>query len=97
MRRQRAAEQRESVAHGFSRGLKVEGFEPRSGERKPVWKADSIAPSGGYGFFLLRFHGLRRGLLSSATSWLASRVCFQNLICAPKHLESPVAVIAAAG
>src|SRR5437667_3106385 len=51
MRRQRAAEQRESVAHGFSRGLKVKGFEARSGERKAVWKAGFYRPIRGLWLF----------------------------------------------
>jgi len=74
MRRQRAAEQRERVAHGFSPasavGQRLKVLSRGAAKENLFGKRDSIAPSGACGFFLLRFHGLRRGYcLPSLRGW----------------------------
>ena len=46
-----AAEQRQRAAHGVSRGLGFVDSEPRSGERKAIWKAEFYRPFLGLWFF----------------------------------------------
>jgi hypothetical protein len=88
-----AAEQRQRAAHGVSRGLGFVDSEPRSGERKAVWKAEFYRPFRDLLFFLQGSHGFRRRLLSSATPWLASGFISAGKLLAVRQVRHNAATV----
>src|SRR2546421_7554132 len=54
--------------------------EPRSGERPFSWIGFLSPPHGAFGDRALLPHGLRRGLPSSASPWLAQSKCWRQTI-----------------